>query len=70
MDICQVCLKNKSSETHHIIYQSVNNTKEKNIKDNLLPICNECHLKEHNYTNFRIKGYSDTVKGKILKKDI
>ena len=68
MDICQVCFKNKSSETHHITYQSIDNSNEKNNKDNLLPICNECHLKEHDkYHNFKIEGYMYSVKGKILK---
>jgi DNA mismatch repair protein MutS len=74
IDICEVCKKNKSSETHHINYQ-VNADEygkfdnfNKNIQHNLIPICDECHKKEHN-GNIGILGYVMTNKGKKLEID-
>jgi DNA mismatch repair protein MutS len=74
IDVCEVCKKNKSSETHHINYQvnSDENGKfdnfNKNIQHNLIPICDECHKKEHN-GNIGIIGYVMTNKGKKLQLD-
>ena len=71
MDICQVCNKNKSEETHHINYQSLSDDKgyfenfHKNSKHNLVNICKECHDKEHS-GNIDIQGYKQTTEGIIL----
>lgn len=67
---CSVC-GNKSVDTHHIEYQS--NADEngffknyhKNNKHNLVPLCKECHNKEHN-GELSIKGYNKTSEGVIL----
>jgi len=74
IDICEVCKKNKSRETHHINYQ-VNADEygkfdnfNKNIQHNLISICDECHKKEHN-GNIGIIGYVMTNKGKKLEID-
>uniref|UniRef100_A0A6C0LJ09 DNA mismatch repair proteins mutS family domain-containing protein n=1 Tax=viral metagenome TaxID=1070528 RepID=A0A6C0LJ09_9ZZZZ len=72
IDVCEVCKKNKSSETHHINYQVNANENgkfdnfNKNIQHNLIPICDECHKKEHN-GNIGIIGYVMTNKGKKLE---
>ena len=66
MDRCLVCNINKATETHHIIYQSIDNTKNKNKVDNLVPICQECHHKEHIEKNIKIEGYIDTAHGRVL----
>lgn len=66
MDKCLVCNINKATETHHIIYQSVDNSKNKNKVDNLVPICEECHQKEHIDKNIKIEGYIDTAYGRVL----
>lgn len=67
---CAIC-KKKAIDTHHINYQS--NCDEngffkdfhKNTKHNLVPLCKECHNKEHN-GNLNIKGYKSTSSGVIL----
>tara|TARA_B110000483_G_scaffold30539_1_gene37097 strand:- start:2244 stop:4958 length:2715 start_codon:yes stop_codon:yes gene_type:complete len=66
MDKCLVCNINKATETHHIIYQCNDDSKNKNKIDNLVPICNECHNKEHNEKSIKIEGYIDTVNGRVL----
>jgi DNA mismatch repair ATPase MutS len=66
MDKCLVCNINKATETHHIIYQSVDNSNSKNKVDNLVPICEECHQKEHIDKNIKIEGYIDTAYGRVL----
>ncbi len=74
IDICEVCKKNKGTETHHINYQ-VNTNKDgkfenfnKNIQHNLVCICEECHKKEHN-GEIGIIGYKQTSKGVKLEID-
>ena len=68
MDICNVCKKNKSVDTHHINYQSLSDDNgffenyHKNIKHNLIPICKECHDKEHNGI-INIEGFKQTSNG-------
>ena len=70
MDKCQICFQ-KSEHTHHIKEQHVadeNNIIDfhhKNIKHNLVPLCERCHNKVHN-ENLKIKGYLSTNKGIIL----
>jgi DNA mismatch repair protein MutS len=71
MDICQICQKNKSQDTHHINYQSFSNQNgyfenyHKNAKHNLVNICKECHDKEHNGEIY-IEGFKQTNEGIIL----
>lgn len=68
MDICNVCKKNKSVDTHHINYQSLSDDNgffenyHKNAKHNLIPICKECHDKEHNGI-INIEGFKQTSNG-------
>jgi DNA mismatch repair protein MutS len=68
MDICSVCKINKSIDTHHINYQSLSDDNgffdnyHKNIKHNLIPICKECHDKEHNGI-INIQGFKQTSNG-------
>lgn len=71
MDICKICNKNKSIDTHHINYQSLSDNNgyfdnfHKNTKHNLVNICKECHDKEHNGI-INIEGYKQTNEGIIL----
>jgi DNA mismatch repair protein MutS len=72
MDMCAVCKVNKAKETHHIQYQSQADednfidTSHKNSLHNLVPLCQECHKKEHkNLIN--IQGYIQTSKGIVLE---
>ena len=68
MDICNVCKKNKSVDTHHINYQSLSDDNgffenyHKNSKHNLIPICKECHDKEHKGI-INIEGFKQTSNG-------
>jgi DNA mismatch repair protein MutS len=74
MDLCQICNKNPAKETHHINYQinADENGKfsnfDKNIKHNLVNVCEECHLKEHN-GEIGIIGYKQTSTGIIIDVD-
>ncbi len=74
MDLCEVCKKNKAFETHHINYQMMadENGKmtnfHKNENHNLIPICVDCHKKEHN-GEIGIIGYKQTNKGILLEVD-
>ena len=67
MDQCQVCSE-KSVETHHIQEQCVADENgmiqhfHKNVKHNLVPLCESCHHKVHN-ENLRIYGYHLTNDG-------
>ena len=65
MDMCQICKKSMSSDTHHIIYQRDDMSKMKNLKDNLIQLCIECHKKEHG-NKIKIHGYVDTIQGKKI----
>lgn len=78
MDKCSVCGK-ISTETHHIQYQqhaekvSFQKKSKKHVghvglhsQANLVPLCEECHLKEH-LGEIQIEGYCQTSKGKQLK---
>jgi len=74
IDICQVCKKNKGTETHHINYQINSNENgkfdnfDKNINHNLICICEDCHKKEHN-GEISIIGFKQTNKGIKLQID-
>ena len=76
MDKCAVCGE-MATETHHILYQQNakqhEHTKKKHVqhiglhsKANLVPLCEACHLKEHN-GELQIDGFLQTSKGKELK---
>lgn len=70
MSECYIC-KKLAEDTHHINYQSCSNEEgffqeyHKDIKHNLVPLCKECHQKEHN-GDIKIIGYKKTSNGKIL----
>jgi hypothetical protein len=72
--MCEVCKKNKAFETHHINYQIIADEKGKmtsfykNDNHNLIPICIDCHKKEHN-GEIGIIGYKQTNKGLLLEVD-
>jgi heme exporter protein A len=74
MDLCQICNQRPAKETHHINYQinASENGKfsnfDKNIKHNLINVCEECHLKEHN-GEIGIIGYKQTSKGIVIEID-
>ena len=76
MKECAIC-KGQAIDTHHIEYQMNSNNGyfqdfHQNIKYNLVPLCKECHIKEHN-GEINIKGYkktSDGVKIEVIEKEI
>ena len=67
MDECQVC-SSAAEHTHHIQEQCVADENgmiqhfHKNVKHNLVPLCESCHHKVHN-ENLRIYGYHFTNDG-------
>ena len=71
VDRCQICGK-KGVDTHHIKFQSEANEDglikhfHKNIKGNLVVLCNKCHNDVH-HGNLEISGYIDSSNGKKLK---
>jgi DNA mismatch repair protein MutS len=70
VDKCKICDKD-AEETHHISYQENANDDgyitsfHKNAKHNLVPLCKDCHRKEHS-GDLKIKGYIATSAGVIL----
>ena len=67
VDLCKIC-NQKATETHHIKEQHeadenkmIGNINKDNLS-NLVPLCNECHLKVH-HNNLLIKGYINTSEG-------
>ena len=67
VDLCKVC-NEKATETHHIKEQHeadenkmIGNIPKDNLS-NLVPLCNECHLKVH-HNNLLIRGYINTSEG-------
>jgi len=70
MGECGIC-KKKAEDVHHINYQCESDSNgyfndfHKNIKHNLLPLCKECHMREHN-GSLNIKGYKKTSEGIIV----
>ena len=72
MDDCGIreCSR-RAEETHHIKEQMNANQDNmidhhhKNIKHNLVPLCQQCH-KRVTYGNLRIYGYQDTTQGPRL----
>jgi DNA mismatch repair protein MutS len=71
VNICEVCNHSTATETHHIKYQESANTdgfigtSHKNVKHNLVAICKNCHMKEHN-GEIKIIGYKQTTNGIVL----
>jgi hypothetical protein len=71
MDICQICNKNKSEDTHHINYQCESDADgffkdfHKDSKHNLAALCKDCHKKEH-MGLLDIKGYKKTSHGVVI----
>ena len=73
MDTCYIC-KKECNEVHHISEQQLANSKgiiedkqiNKNIKYNLLTVCNICHDNIHS-NNIKIDGYIQTNKGIQLR---
>jgi len=69
MDICDICGE-KTEEIHHITEQQYANSKDifedkqfhKNIKHNLINVCEKCHNKIHS-DEINIKGYKQTTNG-------
>jgi DNA mismatch repair protein MutS len=78
MDTCKVCGK-KASDTHHIRYQMTANEEKfvdqgisVNRASNLMPLCEECHNKEHQ-GELCIEGYVQTSQGveaKVVKRPV
>ena len=70
MNECIICGE-KALDTHHIKYQNKSdsfgyfNNFHKNIKHNLIQLCKDCHIKEHN-GELSIKGYKKTSKGIVV----
>jgi len=74
MDKCTICGDNGSTiplDSHHIKYQKFFNEFDfnKNKLSNLVVLCKEHHDQLH-HDNLDIKGYKDTIKGKILDYNI
>lgn len=73
-DLCVICNKNKVKEVHHINYQCLSNDNgyfdnfHKDDNHNLVKLCEECHLKEHN-NKISINGYIQTTEGIKLNVD-
>lgn len=71
MGECSVC-GGRAVDTHHIKYQCDSDVDgyfadhHKNAKHNLVPLCKECHNKEHN-GGLSIKGYKGTSHGIVLE---
>lgn len=77
IDVCSIC-GNKGLEVHHIKQQSLADKDgfignfHKNIKYNLMNVCENCHDNIHN-GNINVKGYvqtSDGIELDIIKKEV
>jgi DNA mismatch repair protein MutS len=70
MDKCAVC-GDKAVDTHHVKYQASADAAgflesyHKNVHHNLVPLCKECHIQEHN-GSLNIEGYIQTSDGIML----
>ncbi len=67
VDECKICKSIKELQTHHIVFQSEFKTNlqipfNKNIKHNLIVLCEECHQKVHT-NKIKINGYIQTSLG-------
>ena len=73
VDVCMVCKQHRASDTHHIRYQHtaqdngfVADGVHMNNACNLIPVCQECHDKEHR-GEIHIQGYVQTSRGIKVK---
>ena len=70
MSSCNICGE-PAEDTHHIQYQCESDADgnfrdfHKNTKHNLVPLCKECHKKEHS-GEIDIKGYKKTSSGVVI----
>lgn len=70
MDKCVLC-GDKAVDTHHIKYQAFADAAgflenhHKNAQHNLVPLCKDCHMQEHN-GKLNIEGYMQTSEGIML----
>jgi DNA mismatch repair protein MutS len=62
MTECKICKSKENLHTHHIIFQSDHAGKSKNNKNNLIILCEDCHIKVHK-NDLDISGYIQTSKG-------
>jgi len=74
IDVCAIC-KAPAEETNHIQYQCtaddnklLKDGKHIHHKSNLVPLCEHCHMKEHQ-GQINIKGYKHTSEGTVLDYD-
>lgn len=74
MTVCYICNK-EANDTHHIHYQSKSDDSgfftnfHQDTKHNLIPLCKECHDKEHSGV-IKIKGYKMTSEGRVVDYEI
>jgi DNA mismatch repair protein MutS len=67
---CSIC-DQPAEDTHHIQYQQQSDEDgyfrdyHQNMKHNLMPLCKECHLKEHS-GQIDIRGYIKTSEGLVV----
>lgn len=70
MDKCKIC-EDQGQDTHHISEQNTADQNgfiqhfHKNVKDNLVVLCKNCHDLVH-HGNLEIKGWIETAEGKKL----
>lgn len=70
MSVCAIC-NAEADDTHHINYQSKSDGDgffanfHQDMKHNLMPLCKECHNKEHS-GEIKINGYKITSDGKVV----
>ena len=71
MTECEICGERENTETHHIKFQKDMNAQDRNKdnKNNLVVLCEECHNKVHN-NKIIIEGKTKTIKGVKLKYNI
>lgn len=69
VDICKACNVHPATETHHILPQEsasedgfVAPGVKVHRRSNLVPLCKECHMKEH-HGDLNIRGYRQTSSG-------
>lgn len=73
VDECKICKNKNDLHVHHIIHQKyadkdgkIDNISHKNVKNNLVVLCEQCHIKTHQ-NKLIIYGYVDTINGTEFK---
>jgi DNA mismatch repair protein MutS len=72
IEMCQLCNVNKAEHTHHINEQKLANTDgfinnfHKNNKSNLIPLCKDCHILQHNNNNNKLEYKQTTIGNKLI----